>query len=386
MGQAITSAKARWWGLIALVAVLVLLGGSVVAFRMAAGVLKGKVAEALGPGSEIKTLQVGWSGVVVEGLRIKGPQGWPAADTLRAERVRIVPSLRSLLSDRIRLRSITVVRPYLSAWRTRDGRLRVVPSLLTEPTAREAAAGPPARAVTISRVTLQEGVVELFDATVAQPPLKIRLEKIQAAMRDVVAPALIGKSRFDLAALVKGLQRDGRATVSGWVEVASKDSAVKLQLRSVDLVLLQPYLTQATETRVQRGALDLDLDSEVKQNRLRAPGKVVISDLEFTPTRGVLDTFMGVPRAAVVNFLKNRENKIAINFILEGDINNPRFALNEAFATRLATGLAENLGVSIRGVAEGVGTLGQKGLEAAGEAAKGVGGALQQLLGGPRKR
>lgn len=381
------STKTKKWALIILAAIVLLVVGAIVGFQAAVGLLKGKVVEALGPDSEVKELRVRWSAVELDGLRIKARQGWPTADTLRADRVVIVPSLRSLLSGRIQVSSITVVRPYLSALRTRDGKLQVVPSLLAGAASEgKAAAGPPAQSVTISRITLEDGVVELFDATVAQPPLKIRLEKIQAAMRDVVAPALTGKSRFDLAALVKGLQRDGRATVSGWVEVASKDSAVKLQLRSVDLVLLQPYLTQATETRVQRGALDLDLDSEVKQNRLRAPGKVVISDLEFTPTRGVLDTFMGVPRAAVVNFLKNRENKIAINFILEGDINNPRFALNEAFATRLATGLAENLGVSIRGVAEGVGTLGQKGLEAAGEAAKGVGGALQQIFGGQKKR
>jgi len=381
------STKTKKWALIILAAIVLLVVGAIVGLQAAVGLLKGKVVEALGPDSEIKELRVRWSAVEINGLRIKARQGWPSADTLRAERVVIVPSLRSLLSGRIQVGSITIVRPYLSALRTRDGKLQVVPSLLAGAASEgKAAAGPPARSVTISRITLEDGVVELFDATVAQPPLKIRLEKIQAAMRDVVAPALTGKSRFDLAAAVKGLHRDGRATVSGWVEVASKDSAVKLQLRSVDLVMLQPYLTQATETRVQRGALDLDLDSEVKQNRLRAPGKIVISDLEFTPTRGVLDTFMGVPRAAVVNFLKNRENKIAINFILEGDINNPRFALNEAFATRLATGLAENLGVSIRGVAEGVGTLGQKGLEAAGEAAKGMGGALQQLLGGPRKR
>ncbi len=381
------STKTKKWGLIILAAIVLLVVGAIVGLQAAVGLLKGKVVEALGPDSEVKELRVRWSAVELDGLRIKARQGWPTADTLRADRVVIVPSLRSLLSGRIQVSSITVVRPYLSALRTRDGKLQVVPSLLAGAASQgKAAADPPARSVTISRITLEDGVVELFDATVAQPPLKIRLEKIQAAMRDVVAPALTGKSRFDLTAAVKGLQRDGRATVSGWVEVASKDSAVKLQLRSVDLVMLQPYLTQATETRVQRGALDLDLDSEVKQNRLRAPGKIVISDLEFTPTRGVLDTFMGVPRAAVVNFLKNRENKIAINFILEGDINNPRFALNEAFATRLATGLAENLGVSIRGVAEGVGTLGQKGLEAAGEAAKGMGGALQQLLGGPRKR
>lgn len=59
---------------------------------------------------------------------------------------------------------------------------------------------------------------------------------------------------------------------------------------------------------------------------------------------------------------------------------------NEAFATRLASGLAENLGVSLRGVAEGVGGLGQKGVQAGEEAVKGVGGPLQQLFGGRKKR
>jgi hypothetical protein len=87
----------------------------------------------------------------------------------------------------------------------------------------------------------------------------------------------------------------------------------------------------------------------------------------------------------VVNFLKGKDNRIAINFTIQGDLNNPQFTFREALATRLAAGLAEMLGVSIRGLAEGVGTLGRKGVEAAGEAAKGLGGALQQLLGGKRR-
>jgi uncharacterized protein involved in outer membrane biogenesis len=55
-------------------------------------------------------------------------RGWPAADTLRAERVVIVPSLRSVLSRQIGVQSITVVRPYLSALRTKDGQLQVFPA------------------------------------------------------------------------------------------------------------------------------------------------------------------------------------------------------------------------------------------------------------------
>ena len=244
-------------------------------------------------------------------------------------------------------------------------------------------AAPP---VTIGRITLQDGMVELFDATVASPPLKIRLEQIQATVHDVALPSLTGKSRFDLAGVLKGVQRDGRITVAGWAEIATKDSSVKTTLRSADLVALQPYLIKAAETGVQKGILDLDLQSEVSQNRLKAPGKVTISDLELAPARGALGTFMGVPRDAVVAFLKNKENKVSVSFVLEGDINNPQFSLNEALTTRLASSMAETLGVSLGGVAKGVGTLGQKGVEALTGAAKGVGGALEGLFGGTKRR
>ncbi len=369
-----------------MVVVLVLGIGGIIAFRAAVGTVKGKVVEALGPESEIADLKVGWFTVEVDGLRIKGPQGWPAGDTLRVERVVIVPSLRSLLSNTIQILSIAVVRPYVSALRGRDGKLEVLPSLLGGPAPKgKTSTAPPGRAVDISRLTVEDGVAELFDATVAQPPLKVQLEKIQGTVRNVMVPSLKGKSQFDLTAVVKGVRGDGRGSLTGWAEIASKDSSVKTELRSVDLVAFQPYLSKAAEARIQKGALDLDLQSDVRNNHLQAPGKVVISDLEFAPATGTLDTFMGVPRSAVVNFLKNKGNKIAVNFTIEGDINNPQFTLREALATRMASSMAEMLGVSIRDVAEGVGTLGRKSVETAGEAVKGLGGALQGLFGAQKK-
>ncbi len=362
------STKGKKWGIIIVVILVPLIVGGVLAFRAAVGLLKDKVAEALGPDSEIKELSVGWSAVEVVGLRIRGSQDWPAKDTLRAGRVVIVPSLSSLLSGQIQVGSITVVRPYLSAWRTREGKLRVLPSLLERPkTKAQEPSKAPAPGVTISRIRLQDGVVELFDATVAQPPLKIRLEQIQATVRNVAAPTLAGKTRFDLSGVVKGVQQDGRVAVSGWAVVASKDSSVETRLKSVDLVPFQPYFTKATEARVQKGALDLDLDSEVSNKKLRAPGKVLISDLEFAPGRGALDTFMGVPRVAVVDFLKGKDNNIEVDFVIEGDIDNPQFSLNKSFSARVASALTE----SIKAFG-GVEALQQKGLEKAGEMATGV--------------
>jgi hypothetical protein len=132
--------------------------------------------------------------------------------------------------------------------------------------------------------------------------------------------------------------------------------------------------------------VDLDLQSDVRKNRLHAPGKVTIANLEFAPTGGMRDTFMGAPRSTVLAFMKGKDNKITVNFTLEGDINNPQFSLNETLATRVASSLAEGLGVSIRGVAEGAGAIGRKGADVIGEGAKGIGGAIQGLFGDSRKK
>lgn len=44
--------------------------------------------------------------------------------------------------------------------------------------------------------------------------------------------------------------------------------------------------------------------------------------------------------------------------------------------------MAGQLGVSVKNVAEGLGSLGRKGLEEAGDVVKGVGSAVNRLFGG----
>jgi hypothetical protein len=130
----------------------------------------------------------------------------------------------------------------------------------------------------------------------------------------------------------------------------------------------------------------LNLDSEVRKNNLDGKGKVVLKDLEFAPSRGFFNTFMGLPRNAVIGYLKDNNNAIDVDFVLKGDTKHPSFSLNENLSTRIATAMARQLGVSIKNVAEELGTLGQRSLEDAGGVVEGVGSAVKQLFGGDKKR
>ena len=361
--------------LAALLTLLLVVVTLVAAFVAAAQILKGRIEQALGPDAEVARIALGWNGVAIEGLRLPAPRGgWPAADQLRAARVVVVPQLRDLLSGSVRIASITVEGGYLSLLRTRDGRLSLLPGLL-EPAARaQRTAAAPAIAmpnIEIGEVRLAGAVIELFDATVRKPPHKLRLEGIDATLAGLRLPALTGASRLAVDGIVKGVRQDGRLALDGQVEFATRESDFTLRLHGVDLVALQPYLIKASETGVRRGALDLTLHSTVQRRHLHAPGKLALSGLELSPGGS---TFMGMPQQLVVAALKDRKDRIEIEFALDGDLDDPRFSLNESFAVRVATAVAESLGVSIESLVRGVGSLG-------GGAVKGLGEALGELLG-----
>ena len=378
----------RWY--IVFLAAVSLLGMSVVmGYLVGVRLLQERIVEALGPGSGITEVKVNWFSLDVFGVSIAAPKDWPTGRTFRAARVQIIPSLQTLLTDQIHVASIVFEKPYVSVMRT-SGKWVLFPGLTETRDRRKknteaGGANFSPRAVTISKIELQDAVVELFDATVTRPPLKTRLERVDAVIGDVAVPWLKARTHFELSAIVKGIRRDGQVKASGWLAPTQGDSSSQITLHAVDLVGLQPYLVKMGEAQVRRGTLDLRLNSEVRANRLDGKGKIIIRDLEFAPSRGFLETFMGIPRSAVINFLKNNENAIDVDFVLAGDTSNPRFSINEAIANRVAMGMAAELGVSIRGLAEDFGTLGRRSVEGAAGVAEGVSSVLKGVFGGTKQ-
>lgn len=389
------STRARRWILIVGSCCVVLLIASFAAFQFAVHALKGQVEEALGPHGEVKEIRVGLTGLEVIGVRIHSSpvpanadktKPWPAEDQLRAERILIVPAIRDLLSARVVLHTLRIEGAYISMLRARDGHIHVLPSLLETPeptggtdstkqSADKKGDGEQgiATPVSIGKVELVDGVIEFFDATIRQPPLKLRLEQISASIGKLHLPDLTGQSPIKLDAILKGVRHDGKIAIHGTIELASKESEITTRLAGVDLVALQPYLISVSESGVKKGTLDLDLKSSVHKGRLHAPGTLTLSDMELASS-STSGTIMGLPRKATLAMMKNRKGKISVNFVLEGNINDPHFSLNENLSTRIGTSVAQALGISVEGLAKGIESIGSG-------SAKGIGDSLGKLFG-----
>ncbi|TKC90872.1 DUF748 domain-containing protein [Trinickia terrae] len=351
-----------------------LIVAAIVGVYVAERELKARIANALAPLGSAERIDIGWSGVTLSNVRLHAPKGWPAGDTLRAERITIEPDLPDLLKKRVHMRSVVVDGFMLTVLRTASGGLQVVPNLreALNRTPIAADVAPAQQETRIDHIEFTHGTFEFYDETVRHPAYKIAVENARATVDDLRLPALSEPAKVSASGDIKGPQHTGKVSFSGWIKIASKDSQTNTQLRGVDIAVLDPYLLTkiSAKTPVASGTLDMTVDATVRDEQLHAPGVVTLDHLQLAESGDPLDTFLSLPTKAAIAALKAHGDTITLHFVLDGDLRDPQFSLNERLATKLSSGFAGALGVSVKGVAKGVG-----------ETVKGLSGALRNLLG-----
>ncbi len=346
---------------------------------------KSYVEHALAPVGTAARIKVAFdlSSVELTDVHLTPPPHWPTADTLHAARITITPDLRALLAHRVHIRDITVRDFTMTVLRRASGSILILPNL-REAMAQGAAPASGAsgtapgtslpREKVIDHIGFENGVFEFYDRSVSTPAWHVTVNRAQASVDNIHLPALTDPARVSVTGDVVGPTHTGQVSFDGWVQIASKDSQTHTTLRGVDIRTIDPYLLKkaGAQANVTGGTLDLDLTSTVRGYRLHAPGTVTLHNLQLSESANPVDTFLSIPTRAAVAALKAHKGDITLHFVLDGNLRDPKFKLNESLMTELRAGFAQALGVSAEGVAKG-----------AGQTAKGIADALRSLLGQP---
>ncbi len=362
------------------VLVLAVLGG-IVAIQHE---VKSRIVAALGPLGSAERIDVGLTTIELTGVRLRAPPGWPAPDTLRADHISLTPDRQDLLARRVHLRDVTVSGFEISLVRSASGTLQLLPNLRDSlASSANAASGASAASATgsapaplppdklVDHISLENGTFDFYDRTVSNPPYHVAVTDANATVDHVHLPALTEPTRVSVTGALKGRSQTGQVAFGGWIIVATKDSETHTTLHGVDITTLDPYLLKkaGAKAQVTGGTLDLDMTSTVRNNHLHAPGTVTLHHLQLAASNDPLDTFLSIPTRAAVAALKTHRGDITLHFVLEGNLRDPKFVLNDSLTTQLRAGFAQALGVSAQGVVEG-----------AGQTAKGLADALKNLL------
>jgi len=379
--------------------------GSAMAIQIATASLRNHVVALLGPTGHADHIAVGFSRITLDGVVIKAPAGWPAEDTLRARRIVLQPDIWQLLSHKVMIKQVDLDDAYLSILRTTDGKISLLPSFRSSHTgttltasgattgktigaseavnasssaatssassSADSATSTQKYAVDLEGLTFHGGSLDFFDATVAKPPFRVSLTQMASTIGPLHFPSSTAPTKFSINGLLMGPKSNGPVHLNGWIVFQNQQSDIHTQFMNVDVEALQPYLDKRSkQVNVQSGTLALDVHSVVHDHQLQASGNVTLNDLRLGRGDGPVSLLESIPREAAIAALKDRQNRISLDFTLQGDLSDPKFSLNEDIATRIAAGLAKSLGISAEGVARG-----------ANDTTKNLGGALLNLIG-----
>ena len=367
--------------IIVVAAFVLVIGGSIALLvKYANKIIKSELESRLGKNFSIESIDLKWGHVEVAGIKFKNASG---KEVIKVGGLSVRADFMGLLRKQYIISNITVREPYMFVEIDNKGNIVnpvLPPELMSEKPAKGKKTEQPALPVTFKKIEVMNGSVDYLDRKTPPTPVLSKLRNIELAMEDVSIPFVDTFSTYKLSANILGNQGTGTVKSNGKIKIKTKDMDLKADVRKLDITALKPYFQKQNPVNITKGFLDLDINVKVVSEKLHAPGIVVLKELEFQSGQGMGGKFMGVPLSLVVALLKKNNNEILVNFVLEGDMNNPKFDLKENLTEKISVSLADKLGLPIKGITEAVTGIGGRGAGDVGSSVKGIEGTFKKLL------
>jgi hypothetical protein len=355
------------------VAVLVLGIAIALLIKNANRIIKSELESLLGKGFSVQRIDLHWGKVEALDISFRNPAG---KEVFKTDSLILEADFIGLLKKKYIISNLSLKNPYILLEKDPKGEF-VNPFLRKGPKKEGEKPIPP---VFIKKIEVSKGSIDYFDKKVSSIPVLTRLRDIELEFKDITFPLGDNFSTYTFSASVPGNQSTGILNSKGKIKLKNKDTDSKVELRRLDITGFKPYFQKKGDVNVKKGTFDMDMDVKVKSRKINAPGKATLRGLEFEKGSGIGGTFLNIPRSAVINFLKNNNDEIVVNFILEGDLDNPKFNLRESFMNKVSIAIAEKLGLSVKRIGESIVIFGAEGAKEVGKGVKGIGESIKKLL------
>ncbi len=350
------------WLIIAGIILILFVGGYLLLSFYAVKFIQAQVQKAIGPGFTIAQIKVKITHLSINGIRFEDPS--TKQKFFQVEEMRIYPDLPSFLKKRLHIREWTIIRPSFFFYRTREG-VFVGPWVSIkkeekggEATGKEEKKEGEAIHIKVDRLRIQKGSIDFDDMKAGEIPGQIRLREVGLEIKNIEYPLVSSRSPIELKGRIKGKAKEGEIVTKGWIDLKTSDMEISIKMEGVELKTFEPYYRKRVSAEIESGHMNMDATVTIKSKKIDAPGQAELTDLHI----GEKGTVFYLPAETLASRLEKKGNRVKVQFHVKGNMDDPRFTLQEAFLTQMAFSLAEALGFPIKGkgaggLEEGIGLL-----------------------------
>lgn len=341
----------KWFIILGITGVL-LIGIYLVLSYYATKMIQTRIHKAMGPGWTIEQIKVKITSLSLMGIHFEEPEG--RRKLFQIEEVRIYPALLSLLGNEVRIRACTVLKPSFFFYRTREGDW-VGPWFKTQKEDQKKESNRPIEQrgkksfpIRIDHLRMEKGSLDFNDMKVEGSVGPIRLEEFELILSKIEYPPVSSQSPVEFRGKMMGGSKTGKFMGNGWIDFGTSDLEVLFKTEGIDLKRFEPYYRKRVSAEIQSGEINMVAPISVKGNLIDAPVTLEVVDL-FIGEKG---TIFYIPVEKLVSRLKRQKNRLETRFRIKGNLNDPRFKLEEVFLTKVGFGLAESVGLPIQRIGE----------------------------------
>ena len=257
-------------------------------------------------------------------------------------------------SDRLAANKLSVDHVAIDIQKTSEGNYLVVPKPLISATPADQAAGSkpqePATRIFIKTVTIgKDSHIQFSDYSV-KPAFKTRLV-LSSAQVNQLAVNEQKPTEFKARGV---LGERGTFTLEGNIETNEKsfDLEAASKLSGLSLKQYSPYTSKLIGYQMDKGHLDLDINTTIKQEQLGGNNKLKVTGLKVTSVNNeaqkAFDQSLGLSLHSAISMLEDKKGHIDLTVPLGGDINNPDFGMGDVISKALGKGIKGGLLITLQ--------------------------------------
>ncbi|MDP2927431.1 MAG: DUF748 domain-containing protein [Candidatus Omnitrophota bacterium] len=333
-----------WKKLFTIIATVVIIFSLVYVFLLLAvkTIIANKIEKATGLKTSISKLSI------LPPFNIEA-RGFEIAGLIKADRVYLAPSIRSLLFGKLAFNKIVIGSPEVTYQRNppvepvKDSRAPVVESQ-SEPVAPITTQNK-SLPVIIKSLKVYSGRLNFIDTTAASGKISVIIKDIDFYITNLSTFGTKGVSNFDLKGNLSWNtgEPNGKILLQGWVDFYKKDMLATLKIENIDAILFYPYYStwvNLEKARIQKANLNFNCDIKGVNNDVSADCHLELANM-VRKVRLLEEPQQKAEKItdAVLDMLKSMDQgKVVLDFVLHTKMDRPEFGfanIKSAFEGKL---------------------------------------------------
>jgi len=179
--------------------------------------------------------------------------------------------------------------------------------------------------ITVGAVVISNASLQFNDQSI-HPQVSVSLDELNGTVKDISSDEL---KRADLQITAK-VGRTGPVDITGKINplIPNAKTELKITVHDVDLKPTSPYVGKYVGYRLSRGKLNLNLDYEISERKLKARNVIILDQFTLGEKVESPDA-VKLPVRLAVAVLKDRSGKIELDVPVDGSLNDPEFHIGK---------------------------------------------------------